>query len=329
MPMRKAMIYLVDDVGHSGLATLAATSHWTKSAGGVIVRAMKRVGELDGKPAREVLERNAADFFETWAPLRKFRKPIHDDLGNRSRPSIHMHCPTCASEQTYVSRNDPKSDINWYVELFEEPWKNAEMWRFVCMGCRRFGRLFFIESGEDERGWYQRKLGQKPEWEAAIEPELDKLLGAHAKMFRRGLDCEGTGYGIGAYGYYRRVVEDMIGGLLEQVPAILSESEMPKYAAALAEVRTTTVAQTKIALVKDLLPSRLLPAGINPLDVLHSELSSGLHGKTDEECLDDAVAVREALAYLVIELGRAEAARKTFTEGMRKILEKRGGGEKK
>jgi hypothetical protein len=278
-----------------------------------------------GKREDSDYNQNMVEFLEHWAPLRKFRRPIADDLGNRARPSLHMQCLVCGSAQTFIPRDDPNSKINWFYQTIEEPY-DAELWRYLCMGCRRFGRLFFLERGKDQNGQYIRKLGQKPAWEASIDPQLNALLGEHAAMFRRGLDCEGTGYGIGAYAYYRRIVEDTIGDLLERVPALLSEAERPKYLAALEQVRKTTVTQTKIELVKDLLPARLRPDGINPLDVLHSELSVGLHGKSDEDCLDDAEAVRSAIAYLITELGRADEAGRQFTEGMRKILDKRGGG---
>jgi hypothetical protein len=266
--------------------------------------------------------KNMVQFLETWAPLRKFREPLWDSRGNRARPSIHMRCDVCNSAQTFIVCNDPNSNMSWFFERIEEPFE-AELWRYLCMGCRRFGRLFFLAIGTDVKGRYVRKLGQKPEWEASLDPELKRLLGESAVMFRRGLDCEGTGYGIGAYAYYRRVVEDMIGDLLDRIPALLTEGERPIYAAALEEVHKTTITQTKIELVKDLLPSRLQPEGINPLGVLHSELSGGLHGRSDEDCLDDAEAVRSALAYLVTELSRAEQAGKQFTEGMRKLLERR------
>jgi hypothetical protein len=234
-----------------------------------------------------------------------------------------MHCPVCASGQTFIVRNDPKSQFDAW-QSFEDPFKGAEIWRYLCMGCRKFGRLFFLERRTDSKGDYVRKLGQQPEWEASIPQEFKNRLGEHAVMFQRGMDCEGTGYGVGAFAYYRRVVEDMIGDLLDRIPALLTDEERVTFAAALERVHQTTVTQAKIELVKDLLPARLRPEGINPLDVLHTELSVGLHGKSDEDCLDDAVAVREALAYLVTELARAEEAGKQFTAGMRKILEKRG-----
>src|SRR3954465_13582859 len=140
---------------------------------------------------------NMARFLETWAPLRKFREPISDSLGNRAHPSIHMYCDTCDSAQTFIAQNDPHQN-NFSYERIEKPY-DAELWRYRCMGCRNAGRALLLATGSDGKGDYVRKLGQKPQWEAALDPELKKLLGKNAEVYRHGLDCEATGYGVGAY----------------------------------------------------------------------------------------------------------------------------------
>lgn len=66
----------------------------------------------------------------------------------------------------------------------------------------------------------------------------------------------------------------------------------------------------------------------NPLGILHVALSSGLHAETDEDCLEIASAIRQAIVFLVDELKRASDAHKEFTEGMRKFLKKRADGKK-
>jgi hypothetical protein len=265
---------------------------------------------------------NMARFLETWAPLRKFREPVADNLGNRASPNLNMHCPRCVGTQTFVHEGDPSGSPCTRVE---SP-SYAEVWRYRCAKCRAFGRLFFLEYGKDKTGTLVvRKLGQKPEWEAPVDARLAGLLGEHEPLFKRGLDSEKSGYGIGAVAYYRRVVEDMIGGLLDRIPILLDGADRERYLAVLEEVHRAHDAQSKIELVKDLLPARLRPDGINPLDVLHGELSVGLHGKSDEDCLDDAEAVRSALSYVIVELARAEDDRREFTAGMRKLLEKRAG----
>ena len=105
--------------------------------------------------------------------------------------------------------------------------------------------------------------------------------------------------------------------------ALLDAEAQARYAEALEKTKATTIAQEKIALVKDLLPETLRPNGVNPLDVLYDALSSGLHSESDELCLELAGAVRESLVYLVAELKRAGETRQRFTDGMRRFLEKR------
>ena len=95
---------------------------------------------------------------------------------------------------------------------------------------------------------------------------------------------------------------------------------MPQYQKALSSVRQTSVAREKIKLVKDLLPDVLRPEGINPLDVLYKALSVGIHQLSDEECLEMAETVREALSYLVIQVSVHKQTSKEFTERMRNLL---------
>ncbi len=59
-----------------------------------------------------------------------------------------------------------------------------------------------------------------------------KLLGEDRFYYRRGRECEVGGYGIGALGYYRRVVEDVIARLLEELRTLIPESEREPYEAA-------------------------------------------------------------------------------------------------
>ena len=57
--------------------------------------------------------------------------------------------------------------------------------------------------------------------------------------------------------------------------------------------------------MKGAIPQRLLIDGQNPLSLLHSALSRGLHGQTDETCLEIATDVRLVLAEFSELLGHA------------------------
>jgi hypothetical protein len=137
------------------------------------------------------------------------------------------------------------------------------------------------------------------------------------------LVCESQSYGIGAFAYYRRIVEEIINELLDEITDLIPEAEKPAYEEALAKAKETRVTQDKIDLVKDLLPPILRPDGMNPLGVLHSALSEGLHGQTDEHCLELAEQLRQVLVFLVNQVSATRTAAKSFTASMRTLLDKK------
>ncbi|MGD0546538.1 MAG: hypothetical protein ABR991_01770 [Terracidiphilus sp.] len=62
-----------------------------------------------------------------------------------------------------------------------------------------------------------------------------------------------------------------------------------------------------IEMVKDFIPQALLMSGYNPLTLLHSALSKGLHNSdmTDEHCLQLAQSIRTILAELAEQISEA------------------------
>jgi len=149
------------------------------------------------------------------------------------------------------------------------------------------------------------------------------MLGKHQALYRKGLISESQGYGIGAFAYYRRILEEIIDGLLEQVEKLLASSEKESYLAALENVKKTRIVAEKINLVRDLLPPILCPDGKNPLSLLHGILSEGLHADTDERCLELAVETREILIFLAATIARTSNEAKIFTMKMQSLLEKK------
>ena len=171
------------------------------------------------------------------------------------------------------------------------------------------------------------KVGQEPPWDISIDPTLAKALGDRVGYYKKGLINESQGYGIGAFAYYRRVVEEIIDDLLTEIGDLLAGEEHKEYLSALEKVRQSRVAQDKIAFVKDLLPPILRPDNRNPLSILHSELSGGLHGRDDEECIRSAATVREVLEFLVRGMSARKAEASRFTESMQKLLDRKSANE--
>lgn len=259
-----------------------------------------------------------AKFLETYPLYRK----LHADIGYRylntiPKPPIRMHCHTCDCLQTFNMSNQ------YYENYSYDDLCSGKVIRvvYLCAACKKRERFFLLQFADD----YVMKVGQYPPWEIVPDKALSELLGDHQDYYKKGLVCESQGYGIGAYAYYRRIIEAIIDSLLDSIIDLIPESEKQQYLEALNKTKETIIAQEKIELVKDLLPEILRPDGMNPLNLLHSTLSEGLHAKTDEECLEIAGSIRDTLVFLVNQVLQTKESSKKFTSRMRKLLEKKAG----
>lgn len=280
-------------------------------------------------------------FLETYPLYRNFEVTIEPVLpgayGYRgttlerlSKPAINMYCSECQSQQTF-------NMINNYWDDDKLPYTSSGplgitfRLKYQCAGCRSNQILFNVEFGkttlktkkvEKTVNW-MRKVGQNPRWSYEIDSELNKVLGDKADYLKKGLANEAEGYGIGAHAYFRRITEEIIDELLESIYSLISAEDKPKYKEALDLTKKTRQTQEKIDLIKDLLPESLKPNKINPLGVIHHALSEGMHALSDEECMEQAETIRTSLTFLVNQVIKTKSESKSFTESMKKLLDKR------
>lgn len=258
------------------------------------------------------------EFLEEYSLFRKFEFDVPRTMDVIPKPPINMVCRNCGGTQTF-------NMVNEYDEFFQfmDPPSADQKVRLVylCQSCRNFTRQFdiYISSELD----YVYKFGQYPEWEIKLDKNIENILGKHAKTYRKGLVCESQGYGIGAFSYYRRITEEIIDELLDSITDLIDETNKADYILALEKTKQTRVTQDKIDLVKDLLPSILKPNGMNPLGVLHSELSEGLHAETDQACLENASHIKSILTFLINQIIQSKESSKGFTESMKSLLERK------
>ena len=241
--------------------------------------------------------------------------------------NISMYCSNCKDIRTfrfthkYIHEKEKQLDIVRFKRapppILEE--NDIINLNYVCAYCEKFHWFFAIKIGENLK--VIKKVGQYPAWDINIEKNLKKLLGSYLENYQKGKTCESQSYGIGAFAYYRRIVEDIIEQLLESIPDLMSGEELEKYQVALEEVRKTKNISDKIALVKDLLPLILKPEQFNPLKTIYNVLSTGIHGKTDEQCLADAKLIRTSLIFLVDSILSRSKGQQEYTESMKKIIE--------
>src|SRR5262249_3251893 len=75
-----------------------------------------------------------------------------------------------------------------------------------------------------------------------------------------------------------------------------------------------------IEIVKTAIPESLLIKGHNPLTLLHSPLSEGLHELPDEKCLELATSIRVVLTELADRVSRALQDQKELDDAVSRLL---------
>lgn len=189
---------------------------------------------------------------------------------------------------------------------------------YACAACG-WKRSFLIAF--DSSGKYVKKAGQFPEPNVAIDSRVKKVLdGEDETLYTNGRICEAQGYGIGAFAYYRRLLENAIIRLLDEIIELVPEKDKGTYLAGLEKVKAEENAADKIRIAKDLLPETLKSQGVNPLATLYDILSIGLHGQSDDKCLERAATIRAVFDALLIQVEANKATAKALAEGTKKLL---------
>ncbi len=148
------------------------------------------------------------------------------------------------------------------------------------------------------------KFGEIPTYGPPTPTRLLRLFGEDREIFLKGRRCENQGLGIGAFSYYRRIVESHKNQILDEIIKVASKVA-PEMVGAFEAAKNENQFLRAIEAVKGVLPQTLLINGHNPLTMLHSALSAGLHEQPDERCLDLAHDVRVVLADLAERIGQA------------------------
>jgi hypothetical protein len=147
------------------------------------------------------------------------------------------------------------------------------------------------------------KVGELPELHIDLPSNLPGFLGEDYGIFIKGLKSEKAGLGMGAFSYYRRVVENQKSRLFTKIAEAGKKLRIPSENIIALEAAAKEQQFSKaLDDAKDFFPESLRIEGHNPMKLLHSALSEGMHAKTDEDCLTIAHSIRIILQDLSIRI---------------------------
>jgi hypothetical protein len=153
---------------------------------------------------------------------------------------------------------------------------------YRCRNCREMQQAYMY--AWNDHGFM--KVGQVPELREYVDPKLKKALGDSAALYRKAVRSRSFGFGIGAVCYLRRIVEDktdaLMGLLKDEKWDSWNEAERKEFENA----RTTFQYSQKIEYAAEkILRPAAFANGRDSFTALHDVTSSGLHGKSEEECI--------------------------------------------
>jgi hypothetical protein len=232
-------------------------------------------------------------------------------------PDLQLHCENdaCGGRRTFTSPiSGPTFAAEEHQNLFLE---------YTCRNCEKRTRLFaLIVLHSKSRGVVVGiKLGEFPSFGPRVPNRLLRLLGEDAEVFLKGRRCENQGLGIGAFSYYRRVIENQWKELVaELIRAAKATNAEQSVVTQLESARKQTQFKQAVETVKAAIPNHLLVNGHNPLVLIHGALSDGLHNKSDESCLEMAHSVRLVLSDFSLKMAAALKDQSDLQDAVSQLL---------
>jgi hypothetical protein len=269
----------------------------------------------------ENIKMSLKDFLEQVPPYENVRI---EDLAQNStqgyinRPAIETYCN---SKKCGDIRYFDCAEV--YSELTDGEYNIVGL-LYRCRHCLEGHKWFSLLTVKFKlsRSGDAIKLGELPQFGDPVPPRVISLIGPDRELFLKGKYSEDQGFGIGAFAYYRRVVENQWQRLIDEIVRVLTHlKKSPEQIEIFEKAKKENQFNKAVTSVKDAIPESLLIDGChNPLTLLHQALSEGVHVLSDDECLDRAKSIRLILFELSERLSNAMKEHSELKQALSKLL---------
>ena len=240
-------------------------------------------------------------------------------LIDMNTPELRLHCQRCEGERTFRSEDS---------HTLSKKGSNGIFVRYLCGDCRKHQKLFslLIMIKQTPSVGVAYKYGELPPFGPPVPNKLLRLFGEDRDNFIKGRQCENQSLGVGAFAYYRRVVENHKDEIFDEIIKVCetvgaSEELIEELTSAKKEIKFTEAMKR----IKFALPDGLLINGHNPLLLLHAALSIGLHDESDAKCLEAAHDVRLVLTDLIEKMSLLRTENSELHSAVQRLIAKKGG----
>jgi len=230
-----------------------------------------------------------------------------------SHPTIEIFCAKCEKQSLFITYGNSR-----LLEFLKADY----IFYYHCARCEDSPKTFSILLGTSYLiNGEIVKIGEYPPFGVPTPSRLISLIGPDRDIFIRGRRAEMQGLGIGAFAYYRRIVENQKNRLITELSKAAkklgaADDVIEELEAAKQEIQFSKAINN----IKHSLPTRLHIKGFNPLTLLHTPLSEGIHDKTDEECLELARSIRIILTEMANNISQVLKDETELNEAVSNLL---------
>jgi len=225
-----------------------------------------------------------------------------------THPAISLYCSNDACER------DCYFDPLIGAGVLSDKKRDAVILEFVeyrCRHCRSEIKTFalrIIFKCSNLETITAMKFGEDPPAIGPTPRALMKLLGDQRDMYIKGRKAELAGLGVGAFVYYRRVIEHIWHTVLDRMIEVAKIERAEDRLRILATAKEESTFTRSIDAAKSAVPVSLFIDGHNPFQALYDACGDGVHDLTDEQCVRRAAVIRLVLTRF------AERARAALAE---------------
>lgn len=164
-----------------------------------------------------------------------------------------------------------------------------------------------------------QKIGQFPPFEIRPDKKVEKYLTKNdLEYYKKALANFSISYGVGAYAYLRRVLENEIERIIEDISKMNFDG-VSYVQDAFSNFKNDHIMSNLINVLNKYLPGSLKQFGDNPIKLLYEQLSDGIHSLSDEVCLEKAESINFVLTYVIQKIYEEKTESGILVEAMKKL----------
>jgi len=254
----------------------------------------------------------------------------HDLLDLLERLHFNFYCEDEKQERTFHLHPDG----NIYRPLAERikdkvglTLNEAALFVGVCSGCNSakvyfafhiHGKLPRRPNGELQPSTYLRKIGQLPAYTINADRDILDHLKEDAGHYKKALICISQSYGIAAYAYFRRILENEIKRIATNIIELKVQGSQD-VEASLNKYYSNHQMSPLIDSIADHLPKSMMIDTQNPIKLLYKFYSEAIHSMSEEDCLSKAMALNKILVFVIRQLKKEASEYNEVKEAMRDL----------